>query len=180
MTLAPGVIVLVVVLGFVYYRRARFFARLARQAHENHGAKGLAVVGVVAAAFLGFTAFKLNLTPSGYQHYRMAMLGIGLLFAVLIGVVALRMRRPAKEQETAPTPARGPRTYSIPVWFVASLCASGLLLLVGLMRELGGSVMQGAVLVLLALALGVLCVVGLKRARASADWPGLFTPPAQS
>jgi peptidoglycan/LPS O-acetylase OafA/YrhL len=175
MTAAPGVIVLVVVLGFVYYRRARFFARLARQAHEKHGAKGLAVVGVVGVAFLGFTAFKLNLTPSGYQHYRMAMLGIGLLFAVLIGFVALRMRRPAKEQETAQA-----RTYSIPVWFVAALCASGLLLLVGLMRELGGSVMQGAVLVLLALALGVLCVVGLKRARASADWPGLFTPPAQS
>ena len=173
-------IVLVVVLGLVYYRRARFFARLARQAHENHGAKGLAVVGVVAAAFLGFTAFKLNLTPRGYQHYRMAMLGVGLLFAVLIGAVAWRMRRPAAERETSPEPTRGPRTYSIPVWFVVVLCLSALLLLVGLMRELGGSVMQGAVIVLLALAVGVLCVAGLKRARASADWPGLFTPPAQS
>jgi peptidoglycan/LPS O-acetylase OafA/YrhL len=180
MTAAPGVIVLVAVLGLVYYRRARFFTRLAREAHENHGAKGLAVVGAVAAAFLAFTAFKLHLTPSGYQHYRLAMLGVGLLFALLIGAVALRMRRPAKERESEPKPARGPRTYSIPVWFLAALCGSGLLLLVGLMRELGGSVMPGAVLVLLALALGVLCVVGLKRARVSADWPGLFTPPAQS
>jgi len=180
MTAAPGVLVLVVVLGLVYYRRARFFARLARQAHENHGAKGLAVVGVVAAAFLAFTAFKLKLTPGGYQHYRLAMLGIGLLFALLIGFVALRMRRPAKDRETEPKPAREPRTYSIPVWFVVALCLSALILLVGLMQELGGSVMQGAVLVLLALAVGVIGVVGLKRARAAANWPRLFTPPVQS
>jgi len=175
------VIVLVVVLGFVYYRRARFFARLARQAHENHGAKGLVVVGAVAAAFVAFTAFKLHLTPSGYRHYRTAMLGVGLLFAVLIGVVALRMRKPPREHEPAsPEPDSAPRTYSVPVWFVVALCGSALLLLVGLRRELGGSVMQGAVLVLGALALGVVCALQLKKERTSAEWPGLFTPPVQS
>src|SRR5262249_3394680 len=148
------------------------------EAHASHGAKGLAVVGLVVAAFLGFTAFRLHLTPDGYRHYRIAMLAVGLVLALGLWLVAARMRRaPAESRPSEPASLR---TYSIPVWFVGALAAGALLLLVGLVRELGGSVVPGGLLVVVALSVGAGGVALLKRARSAAGWPGLFTPPARS